>query len=75
MIPSILPSKLKNCREIQYKNIYVSNCLVAICESTHTRHHAEHIVVSCIHADSGGSCGAHGVVGHGEDEGGVIDTR
>ncbi len=52
----------------------VWNFLIAICEATHSAHHAEHIVVGSIHAHGGGGGGADGVVGHSQDEGGVIDT-
>ena len=59
---------------MQYKNICVSNSLVAVRQASHTRHHAEHVVVGGIHAHGGGGGGADRVVGHSQDEGGVIDT-
>jgi hypothetical protein len=51
-----------------------SSFLVAISKTTHTRHHAEHVVVGSIHVDRGGGVGAHSVVGHREEESGVVDT-
>ena len=50
-------------------------CLVAISKTAHATHDAEHVVVGGIHVHSGAQVGANRVVGHGEEEGGVIDTR
>ncbi len=52
-----------------------SNTLIRKCQTAHTRHHAQHIVVCSIDAHSGRGCGAHGVVAHSQDQSGVIDTR
>ncbi len=50
-------------------------CLVGVGKTTHTRHHAEHVVVGSIHIDSGGGGGANSVVGDREEESGVVNTR
>jgi hypothetical protein len=52
----------------------VSNFLIAIGKTTHTRHHAENVVVGRIHVDRGGRGSADRVVGHREEERGVINT-
>jgi hypothetical protein len=51
-----------------------SNFLVAIGKTTHTRHHAEHVIVGSVHIDSGRGGGANRVVRHREEERGVVDT-
>jgi hypothetical protein len=52
-----------------------SKLLIAVCETSHTTHHAENVVVSGIDANTRGSAGTNGVVGDGEEESGVINTR
>ena len=57
----------------------LSNCnrtslLIRKTQTTHTRHHTEHVVVGGIHADRGGRGGTNSVVRHSEDERGVINT-
>jgi hypothetical protein len=52
-----------------------SNFLIAICKPTHARHHAQHVVVGSIHTHGGGGGSANSVVGHRQQDGGVINTR
>jgi len=49
-------------------------CLVGVGKTTHTRHHAEHVVVDGVHANLGSATTTHGVDGHGELESGLVDT-
>ena len=49
--------------------------LVTVSESTHSTHDAEHVVVDGVHADLRGERRADRVVGQGQDERGVINTR
>ena len=49
-------------------------CLVGVGKTTHTRHHAEHVVVRGIDIHSGRGRGADRVVGHREEERGVVNT-
>ena len=49
-------------------------CLVRICKSAHATHYAEHVVVGGIHTHLRAGGHAHGVVGHGQQQGGVINT-
>jgi hypothetical protein len=49
--------------------------LVTICKSTHTGHDTEHVVVNSVHADLSGGGRTDSVVGEGEVEGGIVDTR
>ena len=51
-----------------------AGCLVGVGKTTHTRHHAEHVVVRGIHIDRGGRGRADRVVGHREEERGVINA-
>lgn len=53
----------------------VSNFLVAISKTAHARHHAENVVVRGVDVDSRGRRGANRVVGHREEQRGVIDAR
>ena len=48
--------------------------LVAVSKTAHARHHAENVVVRGIDVDRGGGGSADGVVGHREEERGVINT-
>jgi len=48
--------------------------LVGVGKTTHTRHHAEHVVVRGIDIHSGRGRGADRVVRHREEERGVVDT-
>jgi hypothetical protein len=48
--------------------------LVGISEAPHSAHHTQHIIVGSEHIHSGAGGGAHGVVGHGQHQGRVIDT-
>ena len=57
---SILFLMRKENSEINENNNY----LIRVCETSHSRHNTENIVVGGIHANSGGSGGTHGVVGH-----------
>ncbi len=50
-------------------------CLVGVREAAHTAHDAEHVVVSRIHVHCGAQVGANGVVGHSQEQGGVINAR
>ena len=43
--------------------------------TSHAAHHAEHIEVGGIHADRRRQVGANSVVGHGQEQGRVVDTR
>ena len=43
-------------------------------EASHPAHNSEDVVVRRIHAHSGAAVGANGVVGHGQQQHGVIDT-
>jgi len=52
-----------------------SNFLITIRKSAHTRHHAKHVVVRRVDVDSRGRRGANRVVGHREEQRGVIDAR
>jgi hypothetical protein len=49
-------------------------CLVGVGKTTHTRHHAEHVVVNSVDADLGSATRAHSVDGHSELEGRLVDT-
>ena len=48
--------------------------LIAVCESTHSAHHAKNVVVRGIDVDRGGGGSADGIVRHREEERGVINT-
>jgi len=50
-------------------------CLVAVGETTHTGHHAEHVVVGGIDADLGGLGSGNGGVGQNKEQGGVVNAR
>ncbi len=50
------------------------SCLVRVCKTAHTRHHAENVVVRGVDVDSGGSGRADRVVGHRQEESGVINA-
>ena len=52
-----------------------TDTLIAVSESTHAAHHAQHVVVRGVHADLGRRADTHGVVGHREEERRVVDTR
>ncbi len=43
--------------------------------TSHAAHHAEHIEVGRVHADRRRQVGANSVVGHGQEQRGVVDTR
>jgi len=43
--------------------------------TSHAAHHAQHIEVGGIHADRRRQVGANSVVGHGQEQRGVVDTR
>ena len=49
--------------------------LVAVGQSTHATHHAQHVVVDGVHADLGRASTTHRVDGHRELERGLVDTR
>ena len=49
--------------------------LVGIREATHTRHHAQHVVVGRIHAHLGARGRAYRVVGHRQQQRRVINAR
>ena len=49
-------------------------CLVGVGKTTHTRHHAEHVVVGGIHIDRGGRGRANRIVRNREEKCGVINT-
>jgi hypothetical protein len=49
-------------------------CLVGVGKTTHTRHHAEHVVVGGIHIDRGGRGRANRIVRNSEEKCGVINT-
>ena len=55
-------------------NIFVSTSLIAVSEAPHTRHHAQHIVVSGEHIHLGRGGGADRIVGHRQEESGVINA-
>ena len=48
--------------------------LVGVGKTAHARHHAENVVVRGIDVDSGGGGSADGVVGHREEERGVVNA-
>ena len=48
--------------------------LIAVCKSTHARHHAENVVVRRIDIDRGGGRRANRVVGHREEQRRVINA-
>jgi len=54
---------------------FCPRCLIAICKSSHTRHDTEHVVVCGVHTHGGGGGSANSVVGHRQEDGGVINTR
>jgi hypothetical protein len=49
--------------------------LITISQAAHTAHHAKHVIVGSIHVYRGGGIDTNGVVGDGEDESSVINTR
>ena len=49
-------------------------CLVAVCEATHSAHHAEHVVVNRIDAHLGSAARAHRVDTDRELQGRLVDT-
>jgi hypothetical protein len=49
-------------------------CLVGVGKTTHTRHHAEHVVVGGIDIHSGCGSGANRIVRNSEEKCGVINT-
>ena len=53
----------------------LNNCLVGVSETTHTRHHAEHVVVGGIDTDLGGLGTRDGRVRQHQLKGGVINAR
>lgn len=63
----------KICTEIQYKKH--TWCLVGVGKTTHAAHDAQHVVVHRVDADRRGQHGADRVVGQGEQQRRVIDTR
>ena len=54
--------------------IHWVDSLIAICQPAHSTHHTEHIVVGGIHTHLRAGGHAHGVVGHGQQQCGVINT-
>lgn len=48
--------------------------LIAVCKSTHARHHTKNVVVRGIDVDRGGGGSADGVVGDREEERGVVNA-
>ena len=48
--------------------------LVGIREAAHAAHHAQYVVVGGEHVHAGRHHGAHGVVGHRQQQSGVINT-
>jgi hypothetical protein len=53
---------------------WVVRCLITISKTTHARHHTQHVVVGRIHADLGARGRADRVVGHRQQERGVINA-
>jgi hypothetical protein len=51
-----------------------AGCLVGVGKTAHTRHHTQNVVVRGIHVDRGGRGRADRIVGHREEERGVINT-
>jgi hypothetical protein len=49
-------------------------CLIGVGQTAHTRHHAQHVVVGGIHADLGAGGRADRIVGHRQQQSGVINT-
>ena len=49
-------------------------CLVGVGKTTHTRHHAEHVVVGGIHANLGGVGSGNGGIGKHQLKGGVVNA-
>ena len=54
---------------------FPTRCLVGVGKTTHTRHHAEHVVVGGIDIHGRRGRGADRVVGDREEERGVVNTR
>ena len=52
-----------------------SNFLITIRKSAHARHYAKHVVVRRVDVDSRGRRRANRVVGHREEQRGVINAR
>ena len=50
-------------------------CLVRVGETTHTRHHAEHVVVNSVDTDLGGAGSRNSVVREDKLKGGVVNAR
>lgn len=57
------------------RNLLVVSRLVAISKASHSTHDTENVVVRGVDVDSRGRRGANRVVGHREEQRGVIDTR
>jgi hypothetical protein len=51
-----------------------TDSLIAVSQPTHSAHHTKHVVVGGIHAHLGGGAHAHGVVGHRQQQGRVINA-
>lgn len=68
---SILFLMRKENSEINENNNY----LIRVCETSHSRHNTENIVVGGIHANLGGVAAGDGGGSEGELEGGVINAR
>jgi len=49
--------------------------LVGIRKSSHSAHHPQDVVVGGIHTHLGAGGSAHGVVGHGDQQSGVVNAR
>lgn len=52
-----------------------NKCLIAVSKTTHTTHHAEHIVIGGIDTDLRGTVTRDSLVGENKLEGGIINTR
>lgn len=48
---------------------------VGVRQASHSRHHAEHVIVGCINAHGGAEVESNAVVGDGEQQGRIVDTR
>ena len=51
------------------------NFLIAVSKSAHAAHDTKDVIVRGIHTHLRAGGGANGVVGHGQQKGGVINTR
>ena len=52
----------------------VTNNLVAVGQTTHTAHYAQHVVVGGVHSHLSGVSAQHGRIGQNQLESGVVDA-